>query len=242
MYMVFKLIFIAFVCLIIILAYRKKRAAAGQLLDYYLENYTNINVFIGFPLKKPVEWIRVTGNDVSTSTVDLGIHGKISTEQVRSFLIAYPSGEVLDSYLEFTPLPENTFFLEPGFSPETPEQLDEDQIELGKHYAVVKQSPNTWRPHKSSYYSTQIENVSKKEFRVLKFAGLIKQGEEYYLNTVTGDYYSDRQFCEWYNTSCNGWIKPGEVVIYRDNHGGQDGIWVYFCEDKDGCNFIIIDE
>jgi hypothetical protein len=59
-------------------------------------------------------------------------------------------------------------------------------------------------------------------------------------STVTGEYFTDQQFEEWYGVEADGWIQPGETVTDWDNYGGRgrQGIWAYFCEDEDGKEFI----
>jgi hypothetical protein len=46
-------------------------------------------------------------------------------------------------------------------------------------------------------------------------------------STVTGEYFTDQQFQEWYGVEADGWIQPGETLTDWDNYGGRgkQGIW-----------------
>lgn len=74
---------------------------------------------------------------------------------------------------------------------------------------------------------------------MLKFGGYNLSGDQYVLNTITGDYFTAEDFLNWYGVDRDGWIKPGQTVSDPNNYGSGKGYWAYFCLNEQGDEFII---
>lgn len=60
----------------------------------------------------------------------------------------------------------------------------------------------------------------------------------YILSTITGGYFSEQNFREWYGVDEDGWIKLGQIVIDPNNYSGGNIYWVYFYGNESGKEFI----
>ncbi|MEH2010641.1 hypothetical protein [Nostoc sp.] len=78
-------------------------------LRIYLKQNRNYQVFIGYPLANPTEWIQLFNFN---STELICGKQRFDINDVRSFIIAYPSGEILDGELVFYPLPQGIYYID----------------------------------------------------------------------------------------------------------------------------------
>lgn len=212
-----------------------------ELLQSFIQRKQLLHIYVGYPLHKPVKWVKVlpTGED----KLDLGIHGKVKAKNVKRFLVTYLNGEVLYSPRlprSLYPLPDGAYFLERHQNPSPPLLPNQSHIAEGQQYIKISHGKSKSQSRNPRYYSTSLQNISGKKIRVTRFAAFTEKDGQYVLSTVSGEYFTDRQFQEWYGVEADGWIQPGETVTDWENYGGRSGqrIWAYFCEDEDGKEFI----
>jgi len=157
----------------------------------------------------------------------------IRLERVCSFIVAYGNGEILESWRPFSPLPMGLHYAE---APTTirHDVLDPKELAEGERFIRVTFGPAVARKDEPDRYSTTLKNLSDERIRVRRFGAFVRFRSEYVLSTVSGDYFTEEQFREWYGVNRDGWIKPGQSVTDGNNYGGGDGYWVYDCETESG--------
>jgi hypothetical protein len=199
-------------------------------LKNYLCSQRNYIFFIGSPAKSPCSWQKVTGFDN-----DLISYGEETTQltDVKSYIVAYPNGEIVDGNNIFEPLPEGINYIKESFT--NSQEILSLQLDDGKQFVEISHGHSETHSD-PRYYSTTIKNIFNEKIRVIKFGGFNKKGKRYILSNVSGEFYSAEQFINWYNASTDGWILPGESVSDPSNYG--HGYWVFFCETETGKQFI----
>lgn len=88
------------------------------------------------------------------------------------------------------------------------------------------------------YHYTTLINLSCEKISVNKFAGYGHKSGVDVLNTITGGYFSEQHFQEWYGVAEDGWLKPGQTVTDPNNYSRRDAYWVYFCVTGSGKEFV----
>ena len=153
---------------------------------------------------------------------------KLLVSDVSSFIVAYSSGEILDSERMFEPQPEGIFYIARKIE-ETQDVLRGEELEAGKASVEIRFGICSSRPREPYYYSTTLKNISQSKLRIVKFGGYSKDGNEWILNTITRGFFTGEQFKQWYGVDNDGWIKPGQEVTDPNNYGGPTGLWTYYC-------------
>lgn len=92
--------------------------------------------------------------------------------------------------------------------------------------------------NRKGYYSTKVMNLSPEKVRVKKFGGYTFHNEAYVLSTITGGYFSEQNFQEWYGVDQDGWIKPGQILVEPNNYSGGKCYWAYFGVTESGRKFV----
>jgi hypothetical protein len=112
-------------------------------------------------------------------------------------------------------------------------------LKAGSAFGKVIFGPCKARQDDPNHYSTTLSNTGAEAFRVDRFCGFVRAGEKYVLSTVTGDYFTAREFVAWYGAPKDGWVAPGQSATDPNNYGGGDTYWVYYCTTKSGKSFAI---
>lgn len=213
---------------------RTPNAPPAKVIEY-LGRGRQYLVYIGVPCSQPARWARVQGIDGDDVVCDR--EERHSLQQVRSCIIAYPNGEILDATRPFGPFPDGIRMLEGG--PEAKQDLLDckDLIEGAKLLVVTHGNKRRGSGGKL-VYATSLTNIGAEPVRVLRFAGYSMIDGQLRLNTVSGDYYSEEQFRTWYGMGDSEWIEPGQTVSDPDNYGGPKAVWAYFCRSKSGIEFM----
>ncbi len=162
---------------------------------------------------------------------------KIDLQEVRAFIITYPSGEVLDTFRAGSSLPDDVhYFNGPVYKDDT-EGFSKKRVR--NDLAPVVHGKCLSHPNDESYYSTTLTNKTNQKIRVYKFAPMNKVFGIFYPSEPQYGYYSPLQFKEWFRVRDeDGWISPNEQVTDPDNWGSGKGFWAYFIEGENGDKFI----
>jgi hypothetical protein len=228
------------VALAFILAARRGRALAapnspGQRLAVLARQRPDYRIWVGVPPERPIGW--AVASRVAADAVAVEGRGEIPLAEVRAFVVAYANGQMIDCELAGLPVPAGLTALSPARrrDSDVPQAAD---LEEGREYIMVKYGPSQLKPRDRNHYSTTLTNVSEQRIRVLKFAGYTRTADGWKLNTVTGTFYSAREFREWYGLGPNEWLGPGESACDSNNYGGPPVLWAYYCQAEDGREFV----
>lgn len=141
-------------------------------------------------------------------------------------LPADEAGTTSESRLYKTPLNNELLHLE-----NPPDAFWESHalIDAGAHRVAVFFGENSFI-YRRKYYSTSLTNKSNRPIRVLKFGGFLKGENGFQLANFTGEWFTAKDFIDWYEVPGTGWIQPGDSVCDDSNYGGDDeGFWAYWC-------------
>ncbi len=81
-----------------------------------------------------------------------------------------------------------------------------EDLREGEKHIKIEYEPTSQLPRKPGYYSTRITNISSSPVRIQAFAGYRKTDAGWLLDTVTGDFYSEEEFLNWYGMEGREWI------------------------------------
>jgi hypothetical protein len=115
--------------------------------------------------------------------------------------------------------------------------LNLTDLQVGKSFLDIKHHADPEAPQKP-YYSTSITNRSAEQLRIDRFASYTLSGDILVLHTMTGGFFSDQQFQEWYDLGQSRWIEPGQVVTDLNNHSNLGVYWAYFGTTISGEEFV----
>lgn len=207
----------------------------GQRLALLASQRSDYQILVGTPPREPVCWS--VASRVANDAVTVVGYGDIPLSQVTAFIVTYSNGQAVDCELADLPMPVGVTGLSPGRKRHE-EVLRSDDLEEGRKYVKVKYGPSQLRPKDRSHYSTTLTNISHQRIRVLRFAGYARSLESWRLNTVTGTFYSAREFLKWYGLGQDEWIQPGSSATDPNNYGSPPVLWAYYCQAEDGKEFI----
>jgi len=197
-----------------------------------LEEGRDYRVFVGVPVEAPATWAPATA--VSGGLVVDG--RKVSPTEVRSFIIAYPGGEILELVGPPHSLPAGLTSLPDA--PPAADVLRRGDLEAGNELLRVLHGPSLAQPDDPRHYATTLENVSGQRLRILRFGGYARRlGGRWRLRNASGGWYTAEQFREWYGQ--NGeWLEPGKRVTDSNNYGGLHSLWAYYFETDSGRRLV----
>jgi hypothetical protein len=204
---------------------RDVNSRAGRLSKLIVQR-GDYQIFVGVPFATPKQWAVAARQEEDSLNVQG--HGSLRVSDVRAFAVAY-ARQLLDCELCGLPLPEDlsdSDFLHLG------------ALEPGRAYIQITYGPSATRQRDRHYYATSLKNISTEGIRVRRFAGYRPSEEGWRLSTVTRQFYSAEEFCEWYGLGSSKWIEPGQVVTDPNNYGSPPVLWAYYCESASGQEFI----
>ena len=212
--------------------------ASGTLAHRLLAHSRDRNdyrMFVGVPPANPTAWTEVARID--DLSVTLSNFQVIDLRAVTAYFVAYPSGTLVDyqSSNELS-VPDWVKFLK-NMRPADRERLTAADLTAGQSQVRVEFGKSTSEPNSRHHYSTTLTNASGNRVRVLKFAGYTKTGNEFYLNTITSQFFTANDFKGWYSQK-GEWIEPGESVTDPNNYGSPNALWAYYCEAEGGKKFL----
>ncbi len=111
------------------------------------------------------------------------------------------------------------------------------ELGVGKSFLDIKHSIDPEDRHKP-YYSTSITNRSTQKLRIDRFGTYTLTDDFLILHTMTGGFFSNQQFQEWYNLGESCWIEPGQTVTDPNNHSKVGVYWTYFGTTESGQQFV----
>jgi hypothetical protein len=110
-------------------------------------------------------------------------------------------------------------------------------LKVGKNWLEIQHS-NYGRDRHKPYYSTNITNRSTEKIRIDRFATYARKGDSLVLYSITGGFFSDQQFREWYELGNSNWIEPSQVVTDPNNHSNLGVYWIYFGSTASSQQFV----
>lgn len=234
------LVVLGSVVVILLLKSRRQEASPdphspAQRLAVLVSQRSDYRIQIGVPPEEPISWAVVSR--VADGILTVEGHGDIPLTKVTAFVVAYPNGQLVDFELAGLPVPAGVT----GLSRSRKRHHDLLQLadlEEGRKYIEIRYGPSRLRPNDRDHYSTTLVNVSRQRIRVLRFAGYTRTPEGWRLNTVTGSFYSAKEFREWYGLGLGEWIEPGKSANDPNNYGGPPVLWAYYCQTEDGNEFV----
>jgi hypothetical protein len=228
-------IIIAVVLLSRVPATQGKLGTSGQRLLAHSRDRNDYRLFVGVPPAYPTTWAEV--GRIDDSSVSLRDSQVLGLADVTAYLVAYPSGELIDYRCpNELPVPEWVTFPVDSGPPERDRLAATDLME-GLSLVRVAFGKSTSQPGSHHHYSTTLTNVSGKRVRVLKFGGYTKVGNGFSLNTITSRFFTSADFKEWYGQR-GEWIDPEQSVTDPNNYGSPPMLWAYYCEAEGGKKFL----
>jgi hypothetical protein len=155
--------------------------SAGQRLAVLARQRSDYRLLVGVPPGEPPSW--AIASRVTADAVTAEGHGDIPLAGVKAFVVAYPSGPLINCELAGHPRPAEMTGLTPGRKRHH-DVLQPADLEEGRRYIEVKFGRSALRPHDRSHYSTTLTNLSGPRVRVLQFAGYARVAEGWKLSTV----------------------------------------------------------
>lgn len=215
-------------------SHSKTVGPSAKLVDYMSRN-RQYTAYIGVPCFNPTRWVRMRRIEGTEAICDQDERHPLN--DVRSWIVAYPNGEVLEQVNVFSPLPEGLKGLESGRDSSS-DILKTADLTKGAKFMTVTHGEKRLGSSSKLVYETTLTNVGSEPVQVLRFAGYAIVGGQWRINTVSGSYYSGEQFRAWYGMGESEWIEPGQTVSDPDNYGGPYAMWAYFCRTKSGQEFV----
>ena len=219
---------------------RPRSEVQGRLLTRLREG-REYRVFVRTDLDRNSPWMAVDSE--RDGVLGLAAGRDMTIDRVRAFVVAYPSGEVLDAMPGVRPLPEGVHWVGKPAEADLPSRREaptEEEIRTGAAYMTLAFGPSVARPKNPTHYSTSLTNVSRERLRIVAFGAYAKIKGAWALNTITEEMFTSRQFREWYGTRDeHGWVAPGEIVKDPNNYGSRSSLWAYFGETESGATFVV---
>ncbi len=229
------IIAILIVMYLIIDFFKRNKSPINEKLMAYVAQKRDYKIYFGWPLKKPIKWVKMKKIVDNFFILD-GLSEKITFDQrVKSFIVCYPSGELIDTENQFYPLPKGVYYMNYR-TKQVEDYLTQNALENGKRYLSIYFNKSMIHPNDPNYFTTTLKNISSYKIKVIQFGGYIQDGDKWSLNNVSGDFYTEKQFREWYGLNTNTWILPKESVSDPNNYGA--GLWAYYCQTETGEKFI----
>jgi hypothetical protein len=208
-------------------------------LAAYLEQEREYAVFVGVRTLTRRAWARV--ESVRGDTLVLPGRKYVPLRAVRSFLVAYPGGAVLDSADVHHPLPPGVHFVavaQPPSGERGPDVVHVDPGELARGRSLVDvehavEAPPIGQPRAALRHSTRLRNDAPVPVRVTRFGAYRRSGGSYAVCTITGRPFTTGDFAEWYLAD-GGWIAPGTTATDPNSYSTPGVWWLYHFVLADG--------
>lgn len=176
-------------------------------------------------------WVeRVPGAPEEGEEPSAGAAGSAEGAPPR-FVVSYRSGVLLDRHPERGALPRGVRGLA-GRRLDPRPSLRREDLDPGP--LVVDFGPSGPRPGARWWFSLRVANRGDEPARVLRFAAFAGgegggpgDGGLYHLSTITGDWFDDGLFVEWFDAPAEGWLPPGATVSDPTCYGPLGALWVF---------------
>jgi hypothetical protein len=205
-------------------------------LRAHLDTGRTYQVFVDSQSGAAGGWVRVETRRDETLLLEDG--SSIALDAVRRFVVAYPSGELLDADPSSDNLPPGVHSMKAA-DVTVSAVLREEEMARGRALVRVTYGPDAARPRNPHHYATTLTNVSKEKVRILRFGGFVLEPDgAWRLNNIGRGFYTAEQFREWYGVRGDGWILPGETATDPNNYGSRPARWAYYGETASGEAFV----
>lgn len=160
---------------------------------------------------------------------------RVRPNAVHAYLVTYLGGTVVDQE------PRVPRRLPPGaqFLPDLPRVshlLTQRDFVRGRDWIAVSFAPCPARPDDPRYHETRLRNNGLDGVRVIRFGTYRADGVVYRLDTITGGFFTDTDFREWYAVP-DGWIEPRRQVADLTAFSDPGSLWAFELETPAGDRF-----
>lgn len=161
--------------------------------------------------------------------------GQVKLRSVHAYVVTYPGGTVVDQEPS-TPrrLPAGTRFLDDV--PRVSHLLTRRDFARGREWVEVRFSPCGARPDDRRWHTTTLRNNGLDAVRIVRFGAWRPDGVVYRLNTITGGFFGESDFREWYGLP-DGWLEPRREVSDLTAFSDAGTLWAYELETRTGERF-----
>ena len=221
---------------IAILQARRAPRSSIERLQTILGQSRAYRLHIGLPFNSPQQWVAVDRVEGDIAILRYG--QRIALAGVRAFVVAYPTGRVLDGENVFRPLPRGVHYVRREPKPAI-ETLEPEALTRGNEFLAVEFAQSRTRPANPKYYETRLRNISPEPLRIKRFAGYAPSSGTYHLHTITGSHFATDDFKEWYGLGEDEWIQPGNSVADPNNYSKfRETLWAFHGETASGMPFV----
>lgn len=181
------------------------------------------------------QWLTVETADEEGVTLDNGT--RVPLQGIEAFLVAYPSGRIVDAHAPFEPLPPGVHL------PERTPAVDEDVIALeelsaGNEWLRVAFEPPDLPEPIEGRWGIRVTNTGPEAIRVVSFGVYDCDGDLCHLATESGAAYTAEDFLEWFDREERPWLEPGETVWDPNGFGKGGQAWAFYFETKSGDDLV----
>jgi len=197
----------------------------------FLPQFSQFRIYIGVPLEEPARWTRLTGADARRKLITLGKQS-VALSQVRAFLVAAKSGEVITAMRPFAPLPKGIHTDDDDLV-KTRAGLTRSMLAAGQQFVRVSFTRNP----EDATCAIHLQNISTEPITVLQYGCYQPDGDRYTLATNTGDFFSNEDFHRWYRLTQDH-LAPAQQVSDPRAPWVSGRLWAFFCRSASGIEFI----
>lgn len=180
-------------------------------------------------------WLTVRAVDDEAVTLEDGT--RVPFEAVESFVVAYPSGRIIDAHAPFEPLPPGLFFPQPTPAIEQ-DVIGVEELDAGSDWLKAAFQPAELPEPIADRWKIRVTNTGPEPIRVVSFGVYDCDGEHCYLATESGAAYSAEEFLEWFDREETPWLEPGESATDPNGFGTAGQMWVFYFETHDGQDLV----
>jgi hypothetical protein len=177
-------------------------------------------------------WLNVHGCQDGIVTTEGPV---VPLAAVQAYVVAYPGGTVVDQEPRTSRrLPIGAHYL-PDL-PRVAHLLTQRDFVRGREWIAVTFAPCAARPDDRRYHTTTLRNNGLDGVRVVRFGAYRADRMVWRLDTITGGFFTESDFREWYGVP-DGWIESRGWVSDLTAFSQPGTLWAYELETQGGDRF-----
>jgi len=159
---------------------------------------------------------------------------RVAIDDVKGFVVAYASGEIMDMHLPGRVLPEHTFFAGRAEPPPEDVRLLAADFEHHLDRRITVEILDVRKDGDRHTFRTRLTNTASEPLQIVAFGAYAPVAAGWELSTISEGLFTRDQFIEWYGAPSDGWLAPGASAEDPTNYGGLGMLWVYYVATRDG--------